>query len=48
MKQAMRMALERFTTARMVQQYAQAYYAPAIRASVEGGGSAVVDDPPTG
>ena len=46
MKQAMRVALDFFTTHRMVQQYAQEYYVPAIRASGDGA-AALADDPPT-
>jgi len=42
MRHAMRLAGRRFTARRMVQDYIQEYYAPAIR------GEATGDDPPTG
>jgi glycogen phosphorylase len=42
MRHAMRLAGRRFTARRMVQDYVQEYYAPAIR------GEAAGDDPPTG
>jgi starch phosphorylase len=42
MRHAMRLAGRRFTARRMVQEYVQEYYAPAIR------GEAAGDDPPTG
>jgi glycogen phosphorylase len=41
MKQALRTVGERFTARRMVQQYVQAYYAPALRPDAPG------DDPPS-
>ncbi|MDQ2669022.1 MAG: alpha-glucan family phosphorylase, partial [Gemmatimonadota bacterium] len=41
MRHALRIAGERFTARRMVQDYMEAYYAPALR------GEAVGDDPPT-
>ena len=41
MKQALRVAARRFTTHRMVRDYARDYYVPALRGSLED------DDPPT-
>ena len=42
MRHALRLAGSRFSARRMVQNYVQAYYAPAIRGETAG------DDPPTG
>ena len=42
MRHALRLAGSRFTARRMVQDYVQEYYAPAIRGETSG------DDPPTG
>jgi starch phosphorylase len=41
MRHALRLAGSRFTARRMVQDYVQEYYAPAIRGEASG------DDPPT-
>jgi hypothetical protein len=41
MRHALRLAGSKFTARRMLQNYVQEYYAPAIR------GDASVDDPPT-